>query len=308
MKNKWVKIIILGIFGIVLFVAGVVLDGGVGDLGKEFKVSNVDSSLVKLEAKEVYLHASEIKNLEVNVYRSNFSLNSENEKIYDAAWSGMGDACIKNGDTLCIGCIEGIDYTFETPVKTLTVSAKELGKVIGNESVAIKVPDGVFFDNVTINAEGSKVEIDSLYANEVNIKNTSGEVKVASLGAVKVDISNTSGDVEIEKADVSTVCKINTGSGDISIGEDDSESVIYGLNAVSNSGDIDIAGLLKGDCTVDGDGGDIELELVGSKSSYTLYPSTEIEYGSGSGTSDGTESNGVITIVGRSGGIKVDFK
>ena len=302
MSNKWPKLLVLALFGVVLIIIGTLMNGGVSDLKNEFVLAEVGDGLESFEDADL----SNIKNVEINIKNSSVTINSNNVAVYETSSSGICDKLVRNGDTIVLGYCDETKYTLSSPVKDITLTSEQIS---GGGAVVLKIPDGTELENVTINAKNSDIKIDTINATNVTIHNTRGEVEIESLTAAKLDINNGNGDVEVGKINCETSCSVVTKNGDVELGEENDEiNVLYGLTVETVKGDIDVLGQTLGTANITTKKGEINLTLNGTQSSYTLYPNCEINYGSTSGTSSGTGNNGVVNIIGKKGKVNVSFK
>lgn len=132
-------------------------------------------------------------------------------------------------------------------------------KVGLNETVEIKVPSGLYLDDVRIVTSSGDVEIrsmdDLMHARRVSITSTSGDVTMENNIIDELSISSTSGDIEVNNEEQYTMrsLRVRTTSGEI-------EGEVFAENCEINtiSGDMDLEGRY-GELNVGSTSGDVTL-------------------------------------------------
>lgn len=241
----------------------------VGICGSVFIVGNVVSGDKNVGEIRSYDVSADIHSLEINISAANFTVESADEF---AVKSNLKSISVeeKNG-TLFITEKKKINRLYDEAVLTLCV------------------PDGTFFERVSITTGAGKFSVDSLSTQQL----------IFNLGA---------GDVNIKYLAVTSSADIEGGAGRITV----LDGYINDLDLEMGAGQLNLTSSLTGDIEFELGVGESNITVKGNRDDYGL----DIDKGLGTVTVDGEavssidvnkNSRHVIEIDGGVGAINLDF-
>ena len=131
--------------------------------------------------------------------------------------------------------------------------------------VTVYIPADMTVILLDVSVASGDVMIESIAANEVSLQGASGDLTVLNLKADTIDLAVMSGNVLMNGIEADSI-RMQGASGDITL---TALTVNRSLRADLMSGDVSIAGDIRGELVLNGASGNIQIEIAGASKDYS---------------------------------------
>lgn len=256
-------LIITLILGIFLAILGFAMGGAL----RNFSIEGWDDSS---EASNELTEMSD-----TNIQNLDFNLSARSVTLRN------GDTFSVSGEDLKKNTVENGTWKLETklPKPAINVFGFQLTLPFFNNTkneIVITIPKDINLQDINLKLSAVDTEIATINADTLNISVSAGDLECNTIQAKNAQFSISAGDMDINNFNITESTSISCNAGDVNFGTEDffQNNLCNNLNLDCAVGDIDICGKLTGKNTLECSMGDINAELVGSKSDYNIVSSS----------------------------------